>query len=134
MEWHQHTFQENVNSDLPWDKYWLVVRDVATPTGEARYPALIKFVGILASLPFANMAVERIFSQLKLVKTDHRNSLKSASLVLLLQSNMSMKKGNWSAASLKPNGKMLEFASQVKLNATNDEVKKIRKEFLSKLL
>lgn len=66
MEWRQHAFEEKVSPDLHWDEYWLAVRDVKGPTGEARYPALITFVGILASLPFAIAAVERIFSQLKL--------------------------------------------------------------------
>ena len=101
-EWRQHTFEKKVNPDLHWDEFWLAVRDAKTPTGEARYPVLITLVSILASLPFANAAVERIFNQLKLVKTDDGNSLKTSSLVSLLQSKMSLKNGHWSAASLKP--------------------------------
>ena len=65
-------------------------RDTTTLTGEAKYPVLMAFVCILASLPFSNASVERIFSQLKLVKADHRNSLKSMSLVSLLQAKMSI--------------------------------------------
>lgn len=134
MEWRQHAFEEKANADVHWDEYWLAVRDAKTPTGEPRYPALISFVGILSSLPFANAAVERVFSQLKLVKTDHRNLLKSTSLVSLLQSKMGMKNRHVSAASLKLNKEMLQLAANMKSNATDAQVKELRKEFLSKLL
>ena len=52
-----------------------------TPTGEDKYPVLMAFVSILASSPFSNPSVEKLFSQFKLVKPDQRNSLKSTSLV-----------------------------------------------------
>ena len=70
---------------------------------------LIHFITILSSLPFANAAVERAFSQLKLVKTDHRNSLKSSSFVSLLQSKMSLKNRHVTAASLKPSKELLKL-------------------------
>jgi hypothetical protein len=73
---------------------------------------------------------ERVFSQLKLVKTDHRSSLKSTSL---LQSKMAMKNGHYCAASFKPSKRILELASAMKSNATDEEVVAIRKDFLSKL-
>ena len=133
MEWRQHALEEGINPDLHWDEYWLIVRDSKTPTGEARYPCLMRFVGILSSLPFANVAVERIFSQLKLVKTDNRNSLKSSTLVSLLQSKISMKNGHWCAASLQPNKRILQLASKCKSSATDEEVKELRKDFLQKL-
>ena len=69
----------------------------------------MEFVGILASLPFSNAFVERIFSQLKLVKADQRNSLKSTSLVALLQAKMRMKNEEQTAASLRVHKGMLEL-------------------------
>ena len=93
----------------------------------------MKFVGILLSLPFSNVSVQRIFSQLKFVKTHHRSNLKSISLTSLLQSKMAMKNGHYCATSLKPDKKLLGLASVMKPNATDEEEKVLRKDFLSKL-
>ena len=133
MEWRQQAFEKKSSADLQWCDYWKMIRDCKTTTGEAKYPKLMKFVGILASLPFSNASVERIFSQLKLVKTDHRSNLKSTSLTSLLQSKMAMENEHYCATSLKPDKKLLGLASAMKSNATDEEVKMIRKDFLSKL-
>ena len=98
--------------------------------GDPKYPNLIKFFTTLSSLPFSNAAVERVFSQLKLVKTDHRNSLKSMSLVSLLQSKLSLKNQGVTAASLQPNKELLKQARDAKSDATDEQVKGLRKEFL----
>lgn len=131
MEWRLHAFDEKINSDLHWDEYWVAVRDAKTPTGEARYPNLKRYVGILFSLPFSNAAVERVFSQLKLIKTDHRNTLKPMSLVSLLQSKIKMKNHRVTAASLKADKELLQLAANMKANATDEEVKELKKKFLS---
>lgn len=102
LEWREHSLQEKISEDLHWDEYWNIVKNTKRPTGEQKYPVLLKFVEILASCPFSNAAVERIFSLLKLIKTDHRASLKSSSLVSLLQCKMAMKNTNITAASLTP--------------------------------
>ena len=47
---------------------------------------LSKVVGSASSLPHSNAYVERIFSQLKLIKTDIRNPLKEQTLVSVLHS------------------------------------------------
>ena len=133
MEWRQHALEPKAKPDLHWDEYWLNIRDITTPTGEAKYPVLMEFVGILASLPFSNASVERIFSQFKLVKTDQKNSLKSTSLVSLLQAKMRMKNEHQTAASLRVDKGMLELAVKMKSCATDDETKELRKELLSKL-
>ena len=88
MEWRQEAFKEKSSADLQWCNYWNMVQDCEMTTGVSKYPNLMKFVGILALLPFPNATYERIFSQLKLVKTDHRSNLKSTSLTSLLRSKM----------------------------------------------
>jgi hypothetical protein len=133
MEWRQHALEPKAKPELHWDEYWLNIRDTTTPTGEAKYPLLMAFVSILASLPFSNVSVEIIFSQLKLVKTDQRNSLKSTSLVSLLQAKMRMKNEHLTAASLRVHKGMLELAAKMKSYATDEETKELRKELLSKL-
>ena len=114
MEWRQHALEPRAKPDLHWDEYWLNIRNTTTPTSEAKYPVLMKFVGILASLPFSNASVERIFSKLKLVKTDQRNSLKSTSLVASLHAKMRMKNEQQTAASLRVHKGMLELAAKMK--------------------
>ena len=77
MECRQHALESEPNAKpvLHWDEYWLNIRNTTTPTGEDKYPVLMAFVSILASLPFSNPSVEKLFSQFKLVKPDQRNSL-----------------------------------------------------------
>lgn len=64
MEWRLHALEEKTSVDLPFNEYWVAIQDTKTPIGEAKYPNLIQFVAIVSSLPFANAAVERVFSQL----------------------------------------------------------------------
>ena len=131
-EWREHAMHDKVNGDLSWEEYWTTIRDVKSPTGQPKFPNLTKFVQILATFPSSNAAVERIFSSLKLVKTDRRASLKSSSLVSLLQFNMAMKKEKFSAATLKPSENMLKLANNMKASATDEEVKGLRKKFIKK--
>lgn len=132
-EWREHVFHVKLTPELRWEEYWLEVRDAKAPSGEAKYPNLIKFVEILASLPFSNAAVERVFSLVKRIKTDDRTRLKSSSLVSLLQCKLGMKNGNYSAASLKPGKHVLALMSEMKASATDGEAKQMRKNFLDKL-
>lgn len=47
-----------------------------TSTGGAlMFPNWSKCISLLLSLPSSNVLAERVFSQLKLIKTDHRNRL-----------------------------------------------------------
>ena len=69
QEWREHSLEKKIKSDLSWDEYWSIIKNATIPTGEPKYPCLVTFVEIIASLPFSNAAVERIFSLLKQVKT-----------------------------------------------------------------
>jgi hypothetical protein len=53
-----------------------IVLDAHTFDQKLKYPNLLKVIDCLMSLPVSNAAVERLFSVLKLVKTDTRNLLK----------------------------------------------------------
>ena len=64
-------------------------------------------------------AVERLFSLLKLVKTDTRNSLKRESLVGLLHTKGGLRAESCHAHDLKMNPELLRFLRAVKSNATN---------------
>ena len=132
-EWRQHVFEENLNPELHWEEYWMAVRNAKVSSGEPKYPNLSKFVEVVASFPFSNAAVERVFSLLKRIKTDDRTRLKSSSLVSLLQCKLAMKNGKYNAATLKPTKEAVELSSKMKSSATDGEAKELRKQFLDKL-
>ena len=131
-EWRLHIFEPNTNPNMSWNEYWQIIKAAKTATGEQKYPTLSKFVSILASFPFSNASVERVFSALKQVKTDRRTSLKSSSLVSLLQYRMKTKNEKLSAAKLQPEKHLLELAYTMKANATDQEVKDLKQLFLDK--
>lgn len=65
-------------------QYWSTVFKIKTATGENKFPNLKKVMAFLLVLPFSNASVERVFSELKLCKTAHRNKLKTSTVVALM--------------------------------------------------
>ena len=51
---------------------------------KAVYPNISKMLAVAGTLPLSTATVERVFSQVKLIKTDHRSSLKQSTLNDLL--------------------------------------------------
>lgn len=83
-----HWFGANLSEDsfqtMSPIHYWQVVNMQAF-NGQPKFPNLSKFTGYIFSLPFSNVPVERVFSQMKLVKSKQRNSLHNVTLASLLQ-------------------------------------------------
>jgi len=138
-EWRDQSLCLNpkLNESLTAEEYWKVVFQEKTAAGESTFPNLTKVVKTLLSLPYFNVAVERVFSQLKLIKTDHRASLKRESLLALLTTKMTLLKSNPSQAlqtvTFEPKKEMLNLYGKMKSDADNDEVAELRKEFTKKL-
>ena len=61
---------------------------------QAQYPLLTKLYAIALTVPMSTAEVERIFSQLSLIKTNHRNRMKEETLQKLLNVKLNMKKVN----------------------------------------
>ena len=57
------------------DVYWSKVGKMTRPTGERKYPALMKLAIIALTLNHGNADVERRFSKNKLLLTSHRTRL-----------------------------------------------------------
>ena len=75
-------------SRLPRDIYWKVVLKTEIPnvnTKQLRFPNLAKCIFLLLGLPFANVDAERIFSQLKRIKSDRRTGLHNLSVSSFLK-------------------------------------------------
>ena len=58
-----------------FDVYWSKVGKMTRPTGERKYPALMKLARIALTLDHGNADVERGFSKNKLLLTSHRTRL-----------------------------------------------------------
>ena len=56
-----------------------------------KYPTISELVAVTITLPLSTAEVERIFSQLKLIKTDHRNRLNINTLNKLLMVKLNLK-------------------------------------------
>ena len=91
-----------------------------TPCGSLRFKNLQKVVMYLLSLPFSNVVVERLFSSLKNIKTDNRNSLSSESLGACLQSQSGFKRVG---PSVVDNPQLWKRLKMVKASATSEECK-----------
>lgn len=132
-EWRGHIFTKDLNADLPWEDYWTKVKHERFLDGR-KYENLMKLLGIVASLPFSNVAVERLFSQLKLVKREQRTSLKPQNLAALLQTKFTLANKNCTAASLDVSPDLIKLADKAKANATDEEVKELKHSFCEKVV
>ena len=63
--------------------FWGAVSNMSNPDGK-RFPIISKLTQALLSLPHSNAVVERIFSQVTLIKTQKRNSLRTSTMDALL--------------------------------------------------
>ena len=134
-EWRSQATENGLSDTMGELEYWQQVKKYKTVTGNAKYPKLAIVVGVLLSLPHSNASVERVFSQLKLIKTDHRTALKEESLFALMTTRLETEKANLPpnrtyAAALQPTNVMLHLHKKMKANANNDEARALREEFL----
>lgn len=131
-EWREQAMHPTLNETMSVYDYWKTLFQLKDGQGNVMFPNLRKIVSVLLSLPFSNAAVERVFSQLKLIKNDHRSCLKQESLLGLLVTNISLKQqGKMQAAQMNPSKTMLQLHSKMKSNADDAEVAELRKAFLA---
>ena len=76
--------------DVGTEDFWLTVLECTDAAGENVLSDLAKFALALLSLPFSNASVERMFSQMNLLKTKLRNRMKQEMLeaIMLIRSHM----------------------------------------------
>ena len=94
-EWKKHAFLDfselNMSPDLSVEEYWTKILKMTDGTGEPMFPTLKKIITLLLVLPFSNACVERVFSQLKLIKSDHRNRLNTDTIAALMATKAAVK-------------------------------------------
>lgn len=75
-----------LTSDLPPEEYWRKVSQLKTATGLPMFDNLWKVKKRLLVLPFSNVIVERLSSEVKNIKTKLRLNLKTVTLKHVLYS------------------------------------------------
>lgn len=65
-------------------EFWVTVHNAKNVAGNSMFPLMSKLALSLLSLPVSNAAVERVFSQVSLTKTDIRNRMSNETLEALL--------------------------------------------------
>lgn len=87
-EWREHALLDF--KDLGLDKnmsvasYWQKVFKLKNVANSTLFPNLETVISLLLILPYSNASVERVFSHVKNIKTDHRNRLKTDTLNYLI--------------------------------------------------
>lgn len=85
-------------------EYWRIVFLMKNGVGETYFPNIVIMMRLLLVLPFSNASVERVFSDMKNVKTLHRNKLKTDTLVGILRTKDSIE----DCISFKPTSEMVK--------------------------
>lgn len=70
-----HKNKNTASSDVELEDFWCNIFKMKNGLQEPMYPKLIKFVSSLLCFPHSSATVERIFSQLNLIKNKKRNAL-----------------------------------------------------------
>lgn len=109
-EWRAHALLDypsiGLNSGMPAEQYWKTLFGLKNAAGIAVFSELRKVFILLLVLPFSNASVERIFSKLKDCKTDHRNKLKTETIVALLHTKQGIEEEG-GCVNFNPDQKML---------------------------
>lgn len=93
--------------------------------GKRKFLQLPILVNYFMSLPFSNAAVERLFSDLKNIKTDKRNRLDNETLASILCVKSSLKRTGVTSVQVMKNQVEIPHLKFVQSNATASESKKI---------
>lgn len=130
LEWRQIAldgrFEEEQDAAQFWKKQLSLKKEHGTD--QPKFPNLCKIVGCALALPHSNAAVEHIFSQLKLIKTETRNSFKTTSLVSLLHVKNALRKDGISAHQLPWDDNLRRALEHIESNATDEQCQNILRE------
>lgn len=111
--------------NLSAEDFWKKALNKRNASSEYAYPHLRSAIGTLLSLPASNASVERVFSSLKLIKTDNRSLIKRQTLLALLHTKNGLKRNGVTADRLDINVKMRKLHAALKSNATDENVEQI---------
>ncbi len=100
-------------SETQTESFWLSVHNYKDPGGNSTFKPLTSGVIKMLCLPISNAEVERVFSQVNLVKNCRRSKLKSELLEAILYCKFGLSKFGQSVADFKPPVALLKFDSSI---------------------
>jgi hypothetical protein len=110
-EWKEHNLLDHKSLGLdpckPAHEYWEKVFQLKSSAGIELFANLKTVLRFLLILPFSNAKVERLFSEVRLTKTAHRNKLKTDTLVAILATKEGLK-NEGGCVQFEPNIQMLK--------------------------
>lgn len=101
---------------LSVESYWSIIFSLKTVTNTPRFLNLKPCISLIFSLPTSNAAAERVFSSVKLIKTDHRNRLTSETLASLIQTKRWLTNENKTSATVIFPKPLMAIATKVQAN------------------
>ena len=82
LEHHEFVVDGDVDStESDAIKFWLDIYNMKSPMGEYKYRNLATCALILLSIPASDADCERVFSQVRRIKTDFRSSLSTETII-----------------------------------------------------
>jgi hypothetical protein len=100
-------------SESSTESFWCAVHDFKDASGHLCFQPLSNGVIKMLCLPISNAEVERVFSQVNLVKNCQRSLMKGDLLEAVLYCKFGLSKLGKSAAEFQPTAKMLMFDSSI---------------------
>ena len=96
QEWREFMYDEETSLLVFWGK-----------VSADKYPTLVAFSKAMLTIPVSNVDCERVFSQVNLIKTEHRNRFSTEGVASLIFVKDGMKNMADSCATFKPSDEML---------------------------
>ena len=104
------------------EKFWMEVHDHTDASGENDFIDVGKFALSMLAIPVSNASVERVFSQMNLVKSKIRNRMQQSTLENILHVRAFMQRNSACCHEFTPTQEMLSLFTQDIYNVgTNDE-------------
>ena len=115
----------SLNGEMECSEYQKAVLHDKNSASSKNTPNLAKVIALLLSFPFSNAAVETFFSQLSLIKSKHRVSLKGETLLALLQSKAHFKdRDQDKVQNMNQQEEMISLQKMMPNNATKNDATK----------
>lgn len=105
------------------EKFWMTVCEHQDASGERDFREVGQFEWSLLSLPISNASVERVFSQMNLIKSKIRNRMQQKSLESILHVRAFMQRNDMCCNKFVPSQSMLSSFTQdiYSKNAVDDD-------------
>lgn len=120
-EWREHALLDHnkleLYDSLDVETYWSKVLKIQNCVGKDIFPNLSIVIKFLLILPFSNSSVERVFSKLKITKTDLRNKLSSETISAVMFTKEGIDKNG--GANFEPSIEMLQKSWKINSNTSS---------------